>query len=648
MKLEKMIIKGFRSFGEEQELTFNKNTVFVGTNGTGKTTALLALCKIFSKDAKERTIEQEDFHLNIGEDYATEQELNLFIEVTFNLGKDVISAGPTFFRGLTVEQPNGDLILRIRLESKWANDGSIGGAIDTEVYVVTSEGKSHVSRQWLNAIRVIYVPASRNPAQALNRVSGGILSNLIRAIDWEKGDQRKLIEQQIEDLDNSFSSVNDVEDLSGQINRQWRELDNDSRHSTVKLHFINNDFEHIVRRPFVAFSEDGFTREYKTDDLSDGQKSLFYFSLIKALFGIETVIRKTIQEQFTPVKSVKKVQIPVHNVLLVEEPENHISPQLLGKLVEILVTLTNDDSCQLIFSSQSPAIIKRIEPKDIRYFKLSKESNTLCKPLTLPDNESEAYKYIKNAIQAYPELYFSKLVILGEGESEQIILPKVLNPEIKSDLTMDVRSISIVPLGGRFVHHFWKLLRGLGIPYITLLDFDQERYGGDWGRIRYAINELKSFGFNVESFYDFDGSKFDNEKLKQMTSRPLDLNQLTYWRNQLESFSIFYSAPLDIDFLMLEQYPEIYKSIADEFSDKLNLKSSDEAVRLVLHEHGKDGTSYSPQEKELMPLYTYLFLNKGKPITHFMAIQKLGKNDLAKEPEIFQRMFNKINELLGE
>lgn len=38
--------------------------------------------------------------------------------------------------------------------------------------------------------------------------------------------------------------------------------------------------------------------------------------------------------------------------------------------------------------------------------------------------ESEQYKYIKEAIRAYPELYFAKLVILGEGESEELILPK--------------------------------------------------------------------------------------------------------------------------------------------------------------------------------------------------------------------------------
>lgn len=33
-------------------------------------------------------------------------------------------------------------------------------------------------------------------------------------------------------------------------------------------------------------------------------------------------------------------------------------------------------------------------------------------------------------------------------------------------------------------------MNALRIPHITLLDFDNERYGGGWGRIQYAIKQL--------------------------------------------------------------------------------------------------------------------------------------------------------------
>ena len=57
------------------------------------------------------------------------------------------------------------------------------------------------------------------------------------------------------------------------------------------------------------------------------------------------------------------------------------------------------------------------------------ESSVVNK-LVLPDKESDAYKYVKNAVIAYPELYFSSLIILGEGDSEEIIIPFFLKRKI--------------------------------------------------------------------------------------------------------------------------------------------------------------------------------------------------------------------------
>lgn len=81
-------------------------------------------------------------------------------------------------------------------------------------------------------------------------------------------------------------------------------------------------------------------------------------------------------------------------------------------------------------------------------------------------------------------------MIFGEGDSEEIIIPKVL--ELYST-EIDSHSISVVPLGGRHVNHFWRLLKSLQIPFITLLDFDIDRNGGGFGRLRYAIEQLSIF-----------------------------------------------------------------------------------------------------------------------------------------------------------
>lgn len=47
MKLIKMKINGFRSYGEEVIVEFNGLTTFIGDNGAGKTAVLIMLNKIF-------------------------------------------------------------------------------------------------------------------------------------------------------------------------------------------------------------------------------------------------------------------------------------------------------------------------------------------------------------------------------------------------------------------------------------------------------------------------------------------------------------------------------------------------------------------------------------------------------------------------
>ncbi|MEI8650430.1 ATP-dependent endonuclease [Paraglaciecola sp. Hal342] len=104
----------------------------------------------------------------------------------------------------------------------------------------------------------------------------------------------------------------------------------------------------------------------------------------------------------------------------------------------------------------------------------------------MPDKADEAHKFVREAIQAFPEIYFSRLVVLGEGDSEEIVLPRLLSAK---GAPIDESAVTIAPLGGRHVNHFWRLLAGLEIPYITLLDLDVARYQGGWGRIKYVNDQ---------------------------------------------------------------------------------------------------------------------------------------------------------------
>ena len=87
----------------------------------------------------------------------------------------------------------------------------------------------------------------------------------------------------------------------------------------------------------------------------------------------------------------------------------------------------------------------RVEPESIRYLRLDEERRTTVSRITMPSG-AEAHKYVREAIQAFPELYFARLLILGEGDSEEVVLPRLLAAR---GILADDASISVVPLGGR-------------------------------------------------------------------------------------------------------------------------------------------------------------------------------------------------------
>ena len=78
--------------------------------------------------------------------------------------------------------------------------------------------------------------------------------------------------------------------------------------------------------------------------------------------------------------------------------------------------------------------------------------------IRLPKKTDEAHKFVREAVQAFPEIYFSRLVVLGEGDSEEIVLPRVLRAK---GAPVDEFAVTIAPLGGRHVNHFWRLLATL-------------------------------------------------------------------------------------------------------------------------------------------------------------------------------------------
>lgn len=689
MKLTKVIINNFRSFGESQIIELNNQTVLIGNNSSGKTTVLQALSKLFSDKQNDRIIKKSDFHLTKGS-RPGENTRNLFIETIFEFDElDGTLCGPaipSFFEHFTVSQDDAKPFLRIRLESSWEDDGTVEGSVDTQIYYISSdedtirdEDKHRAPRKDLDKIRVLYVPASRTPEKELGNASGSMLSRLVNSINWTE-DEIKQITNKIDELNNTFlSDSGALTQINNEIQKSWELYHEDNRFSQAELIINSSEMAAALRQIAVKFSPTTTEEAFTVSDLGDGLRSIFYFSLVDSILDIELEITKDREEN--PDNPRFKLIPPILTILAIEEPENHIAPHHIGKLVKRFKQLSNNDNSQVILTSHSPAIVKRIDPEDLRYLRIENNDSvlqTIVSDIQLPRSIDESYKYIKGAIQAYPELYFAKLVVLGEGDSEELLLPKffdLLGKEIDSS------QISTVPLGGRHVNYFWKLLNSLKIPYITLLDFDNERYGGGWGRIKYAIQQLLEIGTERSDLVTMeDGRILNDEDIARISSNQISdifSQPLSSWINHLEKFNVFFSAPLDIDFLMLQHYKDYYLgtlstnegpvvSYIDENNDKKKIRLTkmdrtndyqligfknriSEAIQATLKDKSGPGDSFTDEEKELMIWYQYFFLGRGKPTTHMQFLSSISDDELKRTlPPVFEKIIKRTEELIGD
>jgi hypothetical protein len=391
-------------------------------------------------------------------------------------------------------------------------------------------------------------------------------------------------------------------------------------------------------------------------------KSLFYLAVVGASFDLYEAAHKVIDAKRNEEQDeddtddefpfvLKEIDPPMLTIFAIEEPENHLAPHYLGRIMHLLRRMADASHGQVLLTSHSASIMSRVEPEDVRYLRLREDLNTtLVTKIVLPEESDEAFKFVREAVRAHPELYFARLVVLGEGDSEEIVLPKVAEA---LDVSIDRSFVSIVPLGGRHVNHFWRLLATLEIPYVTLLDLDLERSGGGWGRIKYVCNQLMAVGKPANEIHNLVAADpLDDAKLDTLHKRPPNPEQLKPWLKALEAYGVFFSAPLDLDFMMLRKFPKQYEETADAGpnipGDTAKYEAALERVlTAVLKENHGSGESYNAEQKKAFFWYRYLFLTRAKPTSHLLALSAISSKDLATNaPEVLRRLIARMKTAL--
>lgn len=684
MFIKTLVLENFKCFGPGRTMIDlgPDLTAFIGTNGTGKTAACEALLRLFGITGRDRAVRAEDFHVPVDEsEEPTSRDLTIEAVVAFpeldeddqeaddedangqddvddgDVGDDeeiddedldqdedgrapeqrIVSrrAVPEFFSRMAADD-DGELKVRIVLKAKWEDDGTVDGAITESRIVVSTLVEDYGEEDYAplppadrSRIQMIYIPASRDGAR---QVTAFLRSRLWRAAQWS-ANLRDMVGEHAADVAEQFAEEPVVKAVEGALGSRWRELHDAGTHAAPKLRLLDGDFDQLVRKTELVFEPDPTGRARPARLLSDGQRSLLHLALTAAALDVEAeVYDGPHHADFT----LDAAQLPNLTLIAVEEPENNLSPFFLSRIVNQLQILATGEATQATLSSHSASVLTRIEPDHLRYFRIYRSTATASVlPITLPEDDTEAGKYVREAVRAHPEIYFAKFVVLGEGDTEQLVIPRIAQAQ---GVDLDPSFVAVVPLGGRHTNHMWKLLNDLDIPHATLLDLDYGRAGAGPARLRDACNRLIDNGIDpLDGLDDYDDVDDIHDDLRLKDLWPII--------KHLRTFGIFFARPLDLDYIMLKRYPVAYKKLE---KGEAGPRQTD-ALATVIGERGSDEEFWEERHRaDRLRWYRYLFVTRSKPSSHLRALSRLTDEQLRDgAPKVVTALIRHIRHQVG-
>lgn len=724
MYISSVTLKGFRCFGKAEptrvELEPGMNA-FIGANGTGKTALLQALLRLFGSTQSERRIEPDDFYVRPDEKIENASKRKLWIEARLQFPELLNGESPAVapFFSNTVIRSEEPPFIRARLRATWHRDNTIDGSIEEKAEWIRSaeENVEEVDDDQIvrmkpherSLIRVEYIPAQRDAVSQIRRKTGSVISELIRAVRWTEQIENRVTEA-TEDMREAVGEEPAIQQINERLQAEWAALHDGTYDQNPTLHIVQEDFHELVRDMDVSFQPTATGKAHTAEKLSDGLRSLFHLSILLSHHNLlmnlplsaegkndealeegdsssvdteATPESGAVTEQDSSINDIneaeessendaansadnsafdkEELQNPQHVTFALEEPENHLAPYYLSRITEQIRDLSKSSRVQAIVTSHSASTLERINPKEVRYFRLNTEEEhrmTSIQKICLPDETDSDIspanvKYVREAVKAYPELYFARFIVFAEGDSEKIVLPRLAQAV---GYNFDPSFIAVVPLGGRHVNHFWRLADDLQIPHVTLLDLDLGRSNAGWKRIDYVMRQLQELSAPTPLLgdsVDLEEGEFGSFGMRVPYARTHQpVWGLTDWMEYLEQyFGVFFSNPLDLDWSMMNAFPEAYES-AGGSPQKLDHSAAENARESVLGDSSQERYADAvragwyegtPEEKKTFIWYRHLFQNKSKPMIHLRALASLDEDELrAQMPEALRRLIDHI------
>jgi putative ATP-dependent endonuclease of OLD family len=448
MYLNELSVEGFRCFSEQFKIIFGSGlNVIVAENGAGKTAIISAIRQLFQDSESGRySVTDDDFYC------------------AFKSG-----ALPASFFSITASFD--DLSIREKVSLLPWTDGSDIAQLNLHVENKEKRGRfrralwggdsksSQFDPELIDLIHCIYLPPLRDAESKLTNGRQSRVSKLLRALnrkelkECKKENKLHPLEEKLKTFNQELAD-NDHLSIKGANKLIQSQLEGAIGHyfgQNTLIQFAESDFTRIVENLTLLFFPDMSTTDQKLFR-SLHQNSLGYNNL---LYIASILAELTLDEHEEEEQSLFKI-------LLIEEPEAHLHPQLQIRLLTHIKKVAEDETnnVQVIVTTHSTVLASSVELDSIIH--LSKGEAPEATPLQMCNLSPNSKNFINRWLDVTKSnLLFASGVILVEGIAEQMLIPElakeVLKGQAEGKRSLDDQGISTINLNGIYFKHFMPL-----------------------------------------------------------------------------------------------------------------------------------------------------------------------------------------------
>lgn len=526
MKIKKVNLKNFRRL-EDIKMDFDqKETVFVGPNNSGKTSAASAF-KLFLKTLDFKI---HDFSVSKIADFdkysrgeqvelpAIEMDLWLAIDPDIEFGRvwsllpnisaaieevgvriqfavsdadklmeEYLSAFPELEDGSRAKSLSQYLSLPSNLTRHYTTQyftlEKDGGDLNVH-HMEADEAKKTLS----SILRVDFVDAQRNiddhEASRSTRLSQAFATYYKMNLDQAEVNEEanRVIDENNENLNEHYEKCFDG--LMGILKSLGVPSVNDR-----ELKIVSSLSPEVALKgnTSLLYVDSSHSHELPESYNGLGFKNLVYIAIQVSHYYLQWI--------FTESKR------PLCQLIFIEEPEVHLHSSVQQTFITNIWNIIGDvaeqeneeqNIPQIVVTTHSSHILDTVDFSKVRYFKrcyldgedqdnpgVLNASKVLSMMSFKPDRQSAAgedvdEKEVLDFLTKYMrlthcDLFFSDGVILVEGAAEKLLLPKMIE---KAEENLKSTYLSVLEVGGAYASRFAGLLEFLGVPYLVITDID--------------------------------------------------------------------------------------------------------------------------------------------------------------------------------